>query len=375
MAELTATNKKIHELRHRGRLNQVNIYIGKFVRMFLYQSDWKALPMAAVISYMVALVVRDSCFVTREGTILGALAITCVALWNGCFNSIQVICRERAIIKREHRAGMHVSAYVTAHALYQAAVCLAQTGITLYVFYTARIHFPGTGVMGKSFILELGITVFLVTYAADLMSLFISSVVHSTTTAMTVMPFVLIFQLVFSGAVFQVPEQLNMLPRLTVSSYGFRCIACQADYNALPMSSGWSTLVKMRDCPLDTTFTIEQLADALDSDQGAQIAEIPVEGNLTVGDAVHMMRSSPEWDTVKDRPVELHMTVGQVVDFFGEDAVKDAVMEKSSESSINPLYEADPGTILLCWLALGLFVAGFWLLTALSLKFIDRDRR
>lgn len=375
MADTTASVKKPHTFRHRGRLEQVNIYFGKFVRMFLWQSDWKALPMAAVISYMVAIVIRRSCFITREGTMLGVLAITCVALWNGCFNSIQVICRERAIVKREHRAGMHISAYVAAHALYQAAVCLAQTGITLYVLRKAGLQFPETGVIGKAFLPELGVTVFLVTYAADLMSLFISSVVHSTTAAMTVMPFVLIFQLVFSGAVFQVPEQLSSLTELTLSGYGFRCIASQADYNALPLSSGWSTLVKMRDCPLDATFTVEQLADALDTEQGAPIAGIQLAGGMTVKDVVILARSAPDWETQKDRPVELHLTVGQLIDLFGEEAVKEAVMTKSAESSYDPLYEASAENVVVCWLALGLFAFLFWLLTTLSLKFIDRDRR
>lgn len=375
MVESTASTKKVRSFRRRGRMEQVNIYLGKFWRMFLYQSDWKSLPMAAVISYMVAIVVKNTCFISREGTILGALAMTCVALWNGCFNSIQVICRERAIVKREHRAGMHVSAYVTAHALYQAVICFAQTAITLYVLLKSGMHFPETGVMGKAFLPELGVTIFLVTYAADLLSLFISSVVHSTTTAMTVMPFVLIFQLVFSGGIFQVPTELSKLTDFTLSSYGFRCIACQADYNALPMSSGWSTLVKMRDCPLDTTFTVEQLANSLDSEQFAQIAEVPLAGGLTVKDTVALARKSPDWETQKDRPVELHMTVGQLIDIFGEDNVKEAVMNKSSESARDPRYDAEPDTVILCWFNLGLFAAVFWLLTMVSLKFIDRDRR
>ena len=32
--------------RHRGRGAQVFIYLGKLLRMFVYQSDWKVLPMA-----------------------------------------------------------------------------------------------------------------------------------------------------------------------------------------------------------------------------------------------------------------------------------------------------------------------------------------
>ena len=37
-------------IRYRGRINQIFIYLGKLLRMFLYQNDWKVLPMAAMVA-------------------------------------------------------------------------------------------------------------------------------------------------------------------------------------------------------------------------------------------------------------------------------------------------------------------------------------
>ena len=82
-------------IRYRGRFSQIQIYLGKLLRMFLYQSDWKVLPMSAMVAGLVGLVIRRRFFTTMEGTLMSALAVTCLCLWNGCFNSIQVICRER----------------------------------------------------------------------------------------------------------------------------------------------------------------------------------------------------------------------------------------------------------------------------------------
>ena len=112
---------------HTGRRAQVLIYLGKFFRMFIFQNDWKVLPMAAVIAATVCFVVGPNLFVTMEGTVMGSFALSCVCIWNGLFNSIQVVCRERAIIKREHRSGLHMSSYVLAHMIYQAFLCLMQT--------------------------------------------------------------------------------------------------------------------------------------------------------------------------------------------------------------------------------------------------------
>ena len=79
------------DLKHRGRLSQLFIYLGKFLRMFVYQSDWKVIPMGAIIAGVVTFVVGQNMFVTQEGTLMGVFALVCVCIWNGFFNSIQVI--------------------------------------------------------------------------------------------------------------------------------------------------------------------------------------------------------------------------------------------------------------------------------------------
>ena len=119
MAEISVNSSSRQlSVRHRGRIAQIGIFFGKFVRMFVYQSDWKVLPMAALIAGLVGFALGADFGVNMEGTLTGAFAIVCVCIWNGSFNSIQVVCRERSVIKREHRSGMHVSSYVTAHMIY-----------------------------------------------------------------------------------------------------------------------------------------------------------------------------------------------------------------------------------------------------------------
>ena len=191
--------------RHRGRIEQVWIYLGKLLRMFIYQSDWKVLPMAALIAGLVGMVISRGMFRNMERTLMGAFALVCVCIWNGCFNSIQVICRERDVIKREHRSGMHISSYICAHMLYQLLLCMAQTGVTLYVLRTVGVKFPDQGLFTRWLIVDMGISMLLITYASDMLSLWVSALAHTTTTAMTIMPFVLIFQLVFSGGMLTLP--------------------------------------------------------------------------------------------------------------------------------------------------------------------------
>jgi hypothetical protein len=125
MAEMSGNGSERQlSVRHLSRIGQIGIFFGKFVRMFVYQSDWKVLPMAALIAGLVGFALGGNFGVSMEGTLTGAFAIVCVCIWNGSFNSIQVICRERGIVKREHRAGMHISSYILAHPMYQLLLCL-----------------------------------------------------------------------------------------------------------------------------------------------------------------------------------------------------------------------------------------------------------
>ena len=73
MAETTneTTSRKL-AVRYSGRIEQVGIYFKKFLRMFLYQSDWKVLPMSALIAGLVGMVMNASLFRTMEGTLMGA---------------------------------------------------------------------------------------------------------------------------------------------------------------------------------------------------------------------------------------------------------------------------------------------------------------
>src|SRR5699024_11516575 len=91
--------------------------------------------------------------------------------WVGIFNSIQSICRERAIIKREHRTGLHISSYMIAHMIYELVICLMETVIvTLIMYFANRDHFPETGVFFPP-LLELMITFFLLIYSSDVLGL------------------------------------------------------------------------------------------------------------------------------------------------------------------------------------------------------------
>ena len=303
---------------HRGRLAQIPIYLGKDFRMFIFQNDWKVLPMSALIAALIAIVVGQNMFVTMEGQFQCSLALTCICIWNGFFNSIQSVCRERPIIKREHRSGMHITSYVTAHLIYQMFLCAMQALITVGVCKIVGIKFPTKGFITPWFVLDIWITMFLITYASDITSLFISSIVHTTTTAMTVMPFMLIFQLVFSGGAFTLSGPAAWLTNITISKYGLVALCAQGNYNSLKSVTLWNTIFRVRE-------SSPELKEAL-------------------------------WQVEKNGMLE-------------------EILERSGEAMREAAYEMTKANIFSCWAHLVMFAVIFAILSVIVLEFIDNDHR
>ena len=433
MAELNGKSTDIHlTIRHRGRIKQIGIFFRKFLRMFVYQSDWKMLPMAALIAGLVGFALGGDFGLNMEGTLTGAFAVVCVCIWNGSFNSIQVVCRERDVIKREHRSGMHITSYIMAHMMYQLLMCLLQTVVTLFVLILVGMKFSGKGLFTPWLVVDVGITMLLITYASDLLSLWISTLVHSTTTAMTIMPFVLIFQLIFSGGLFSLPGSVDPIVMLTISSPGLKAMASQCRVNDLPYATISDMLNLVDDVEFGGNVTIGQLLDALKDTDNKTIADlraIRIENvmtvrdigedllredayrdirdtvlieDLTVGEVIAALLDMEALDEVLAANVGFGTTVGDVVDFLAEDAsvqgvrdetitititlgdildlagrkeTKALVEKKASEALYDSDYAYTQKNVIKNWIHLLVFIAVFALLSIVTLEFIDKDKR
>ena len=346
--------KETKDLKRKGRIYQTGVYLGKFFRMFVFQSDWKVMPIAALIAGLVAMVMKNGLFNNMEGTLLGSFAIACICVWNGFFNSIQNVCRERAIVKREHRSGLHMSSYITAHTIYQAFMCLLQTIITMFVLIKMGVSLPQEpkGLITGDFIIDLGITIFLTTFAADMMSLLVSSLVRNTTTAMTIMPFLLIFQLVFSGGFFALPESITFLSNYTITKWSLTAVCAQGQYNDLPMTALWKSMKKMRN------------------------------GSITAGQLKNFVLSSPDFSEDPEMvvlfnsiPDDKEIQFDPYITLMEQQGGGYTIEKKSGELNQEEKYSSDPAVISKCWQMLAIQIIIYVGAATIALEFIDKDKR
>ena len=219
-----------------SRLKQTKIYTEKCFRLFLNEKGWKVFISAAIITLIICLVTSKDMFKEYQATRNGAFALVCACIWIGIFNSIQSICKERAIIKREHRSGLHISSYIVSHMLFEMALCAAESLIVTAIISIAnRSNLPSSGVLFPG-IVELVVSFFLIIYSSDALGLMVSSIVKTPNTAMTIMPFILILQLVMSGMIFELEGVTKAISNLTIAKWSLNAICITANVNAMPYS-------------------------------------------------------------------------------------------------------------------------------------------
>lgn len=232
---------------------QTRVYFNKIRRIAMKEKFWKFIVFALIISFIVAAVVGEDMFSTYESTKSGFFSIASAAIWIGIFNSIQNICKEHEIIRAEYRSGMRISSYITANVLWQFVICLIQSCIILVVSLIF-IDYNDSGIIFGSSIPEYFITILFITFGADIMGIMISSISGSPTTAMTIMPFVLILQLIMSGVLFDLSGWSEKISYITFSKWGMSAFGSIADLNSddypLRLSEAFPNVVKLEteDC-------------------------------------------------------------------------------------------------------------------------------
>lgn len=197
---------------------QTHVYFKKVTRISIREKAWIYLLFAVIIALIVNLVTASDMFENLDRTKSGFFTMASACIWIGVFNSIQSICKEHNIIRSEYRQGTKLSSYVCAHILWQAVLCFVQS---LVIFLICCLF----GFFGSDFdnalflhpLVEYFITIFLLTFGAAVLGLMVSAVSGTPTTAMKIMPFVLIIQLIMSGVLFELSGIAESVAVITFS--------------------------------------------------------------------------------------------------------------------------------------------------------------
>lgn len=104
-----------------------------------------------LIAILIKVVASDDVFDIYEPTQQILFTFSCSGIWIGIFNTIQEVCKERAIVKREYMSNLRLTTYILSKYAIQLLISLAQTFI--FVGYLACLwgNLPSSGVKTSCF--------------------------------------------------------------------------------------------------------------------------------------------------------------------------------------------------------------------------------
>lgn len=177
---------------------------------------------------------KDGQIMESSSTQTGLLILVCLAIFVGTCNSIQEICKEKSILKREYMTNLNLSSYVTSKLVVQALLCAIQMLIVVLIFML-WIHdekdLPTSGAILGSIWSEYFISLFLLAFAADTTALIISALVKTPESSSSFIAVILIIHIIFSDVLFRLKGTLKTLSCLLPSKWGYEAMAISTVFN------------------------------------------------------------------------------------------------------------------------------------------------
>lgn len=207
-----------------------------------------------LIAAVVALVSSEGLFHEHEATKAILFTLAVAAIWIGMLNAVPEICKERAVLRRELMAGMSKTAYL-ASKLVMLSIMYALQSILLVGTFCACTSVPEASIIFTPLV-EMILTLFVIMFTAGCMGLAISSLVSGIDIANSIVPYLMVPQMVFSGFLFDLSGNFLWLLKYPIIAYwGVNALCASADICALPMTPILTSLgLEIPKTPIITEF-------------------------------------------------------------------------------------------------------------------------
>ncbi|WP_372998032.1 FHA domain-containing protein [Lutispora sp.] len=197
------------------------------------QRFFMLLLQAPFIGMLIGMVSAKDSFEIYESSKQVLFTLACSAVWIGVLNSIQEVCKERVVLKREVSVNLRLFPYIMSKVVVLGTLCLIQsimlTGI-VFLFIT----FPDVCFTGNM-LLEVTFFTFLTAMAATSMGLLVSAMVTNSDRAMGLAPLLLIPQILFSGVLFKLEGVTKIISYFAISRWSMAAYGILFDINSLPL--------------------------------------------------------------------------------------------------------------------------------------------
>lgn len=186
---------------------------------------------APIIALALTLVTTSELYKSYEDTKAILFSLGCACIWLGLLNSVQEICKEKVILQKEHMADLKLSAYLFSKFIVQGILAFIQSFIMVYIFQKCK------GQSSNSILIDgfwdVQIICFLTILCAAALGLLISSTVKNANIAMSIIPLLLVPQLLFSGMLFELEGTTDIISNVVLCRWTVEGLGTTTNLNDL----------------------------------------------------------------------------------------------------------------------------------------------
>lgn len=159
-----------------------------------------------------------------------------VGIWFGVINSASELTKEREIYRRERLSNLSIFPYIMSKVCVLSSLMFVQNASLLLIvwMFGAGVEFPGGDGLLLPIWLEIFITMMLASLGGMSMGLVISAATKNVSQAISLVPLILIPQILFTGIIFKIEEGvINVISRLMVSRWALDAFGTSAALSSL----------------------------------------------------------------------------------------------------------------------------------------------
>lgn len=186
---------------------------------------------AICIFALTCFAVKSGAFEEYTATKACLFAVLMCNIWSGTFNSIALFYSESEYITDDLNKFLSVKTYVVANLLIQLLLCLVEA-LTCTMLFKLFYNYDATGIVFENKSMEYSVTFFLILISADILGFLVGMIIKNITSAMSIIPIILIVQFLFSGCLFDLEGILLTFARFTTAKWGFAALGAITNLNA-----------------------------------------------------------------------------------------------------------------------------------------------
>lgn len=156
-----------------------------------------------------------------------ALAVTLL----GMFGAAYEIVKEEAIYQRERMVNLKIPSYLMSKVVVLGFFALIQCA-TLLAVVAIKVAYPGDGVFLPA-VIEMYVTLVVATLAGISLGLLVSALVRSQNMVIYVILLILFVQIIFAGAIFELPAAAKPISYLTTTRWTLEALGSTVDMELL----------------------------------------------------------------------------------------------------------------------------------------------